>query len=72
MMQKIVNVNVIVVGGSSLSTSSLSRSSSKKMKFVDRALGRAKVACSYASSLSNSHHRHLSAISLFEGELWKH
>ena len=33
------------------------------MKFVDRALGRAKTACLYASSLSNSHHWHLSAIS---------
>ena len=63
MTKKIVTVNVIVVGGSSLSKSSLSGSSSKAMKFVDRALGRAKAACSYASSLSNSHHRHLSTIS---------
>ena len=54
MMKKIVNVNVIVVGGSL----SLSKSSRKAMKFVDRALGRAKAACSYASSLSNSHHKH--------------
>ena len=51
---------IVVGGGGSLS---LSKSSIKAMKFVDRALGRAKAACSYASSLSNSHHQHLSAIS---------
>ena len=60
MTKKIVmNVNVILVGGGS----SLSKSSGKAMKFVDRALGRAKAACSYASSLSNLHHLHLSTIS---------
>ena len=61
-MLKLVKVMTkkIVIGGGSLS---LSKSSIKAMKFVDRALGRAKTACSYASSLSNSHHRHLSAIS---------
>ena len=41
------------------------------MKFVDRALGRAKAACSYASSLSNLHHRHLFAISKKFAEISK-
>ena len=54
---------IIVVGGGGGSLSLSKSSSIKAMKFVDRALGRAKAACSYASSLSNSHHRHLSAIS---------
>ena len=54
---------IIVVGGGGGSLSLSKSSSIKAMKFVDRALGRAKAACSYASSLSNSHHQHLSAIS---------
>ena len=62
MMKKIVTVSVIVVG----SSSSGGGSCSKVMRFVAWALERAKAACSYytyASTLSNTHHRHLSAIS---------